>query len=254
MIRPWMGVLAVVLGVAATPSVAMAQDTVAPTINIASPTDGASFTVGQVVNASYACTDDPGPVTECAGPVASDAALNTTQAGTFQFTVTARDQAGNTATRTHSYTVAQQETDPGDVGGDAPATLQLSLGAAPTFSPFIPGMTQSYTTSTTATVVSTALDATLSVADPSSQNTGHLVNGTYFLPAALEVGAAHSGAQVESTAPVGGSANPTSILTWGGPASEVITLMFRQNIAVTDALRTGAYAKTLTFTLSTTNP
>jgi hypothetical protein len=254
MIRPWMGVLAVVLGVAATPSVAMAQDTVAPTINIASPTDGQSFTVGQVVNASYACTDDPGPVTECAGPVASGAALNTAQAGTFQFTVTARDQAGNVATKAHSYTVAQQDTDPGDIGGDTPATLQLSLGSAPTFSPFIPGSTQSYTTSTTATVVSSAADATLSVADPSSQNTGHLVNGSYFLPAALEVGAAHAGGPTPSTAPVGGSASPTSILTWNGPASEVITLMFKQSINVTDALRTGAYAKTLTFTLSTTNP
>jgi hypothetical protein len=249
-----MGVLAVVLGVAATPSVAMAQDSVAPTINIASPADGQSFTVGQPVNASYACTDDPGPVTECAGPVASGSALNTSQAGSFQFTVTARDQAGNMSTKTHNYTVVQQDTDPGDVGGDTPATLQLTLGAAPTFSPFLPGMTQSYTTTTTATVVSTAADATLSVADPSSQNTGHLVNGSYFLPSALEVGAAHAEQTVASTAPVGGSANPTSILTWNGPASEAITLMFKQNIAVADALRTGAYAKTLTFTLSTTNP
>ena len=36
--------------------------------------------------------------------------------------------------------------------------------------------------STNANVISTAGDATLSVADPSAQNTGHLVNGTFFLP------------------------------------------------------------------------
>ena len=92
------------------------------------------------------------------------------------------------------------------------------------------------------------------MADPSSQNTGHLVNGTYFLPAALEVGARHT-PPVTSTAPVGGTAAPTNIFSWSTAATETITLGFKQsNIAVTDALRTGAYAKTLTFTLSTTAP
>jgi hypothetical protein len=33
-----------------------------------------------------------------------------------------------------------------------------------------------------------------------------------------------------------------------------VTLAFKQPIAATDALRTGSYAKMLTFTLSTTNP
>ena len=33
-----------------------------------------------------------------------------------------------------------------------------------------------------------------------------------------------------------------------------MTLNFRQTIAANDALRTGAYGKTLTFTLSTTTP
>ena len=32
------------------------------------------------------------------------------------------------------------------------------------------------------------------------------------------------------------------------------TLDFQQRIASTDALRTGTYSKTLTYTLSTTNP
>jgi hypothetical protein len=59
---------------------------------------------------------------------------------------------------------------------------------------------------------------------------------------------------VTSTAPVGGTAAPTTILNWTDVTVETITLGFKQNIAVTDALRTGAYAKSLTFTLSTTAP
>ena len=33
-----------------------------------------------------------------------------------------------------------------------------------------------------------------------------------------------------------------------------MTLLFKQPVAANDALRTGAYSKTLTFTLSTTTP
>jgi hypothetical protein len=44
-------------------------------------------------------------------------------------------------------------------------------------------------------------------------------------------------------------------LTYAGPVSnDQATLTFSQAIGSTDALRTGTYAKTLTFTLSTTNP
>ena len=56
-------------------------------------------------------------------------------------------------------------------------------------------------------------------------------------------------------AAVGGSANPTSLLTYGGPVSnDQVTLGFRQAIGQNEALRTGTYSKTLTFTLSTTTP
>jgi hypothetical protein len=43
--------------------------------------------------------------------------------------------------------------------------------------------------------------------------------------------------------------------TWDGPISNgMIDLTFRQAIGANDAIRTGTYSKTLTFTLSTTNP
>ena len=137
----------------------------------------------------------------------------------------------------------------GTVGGSVPATLALTLGTPATFGAFTPGLAKDYTASTTANVISTAGDATLSVADPSATNTGKLVNGTFALPQTLQ--ASGGGA----FAPVGGSASPTTLKTWTAPTSnEAATVMFKQSIAATDALRTGTYSKTLTFTLSTTTP
>ena len=37
-------------------------------------------------------------------------------------------------------------------------------------------------------------------------------------------------------------------------SNDPVTINFKQSIGATDALRTGTYAKTLTFTLSTTTP
>ncbi len=140
-------------------------------------------------------------------------------------------------------------------GGTVPATLSLTLGLPATFAPFIPGVGNTYEASTTANVISTAGDALLSVADPSSQNTGHLVNGTFFLPQPLQArarNAANTGTPYNN---VGSSASPLNLLTWDGPVSnDALTLGFSQRINANDALRTGAYSKTLTFTLSTTQP
>ena len=51
------------------------------------------------------------------------------------------------------------------------------------------------------------------------------------------------------------SGTPLSLVAWATPISNaVLTLGFQQPVAATDALRAGQYAKTLTFTLSTTTP
>ena len=64
---------------------------------------------------------------------------------------------------------------------------------------------------------------------------GHLMNGTFALPQPLQVSFDHS--------------------SWSAPVSnDPVAITFKQPIAATDALRTGTYSKTLTFTLSTTNP
>ena len=110
-------------------------------------------------------------------------------------------------------------------------------------------MAQVYSASTTANVISTAGNATLSVADPSTTATGRLVNGAFSLPQAL---LASGGGEF---LPVGGVAAPITLRTWTAPVSnDSRTISFRQAIGAGDALRTGTYSKTLTFTLSTTEP
>ncbi|HET6548006.1 MAG TPA: hypothetical protein VFG79_06115, partial [Solirubrobacter sp.] len=109
-----------------------------------------------------------------------------------------------------------------------------------------------------ATVLSTAADATLTVADVSDTDTGHLVNGEWALPQALQAEGASSnqyGHGSGAPAEVGGWTNPTTLVTYDGPvANDPATVTFTQGIGEADALRTGIYTKTLTFTLSTTNP
>ena len=84
---------------------------------------------------------------------------------------------------------------------------------------------------------------------------GHLVNGSFSLPQALTAKAASAAGSGRAFAPVGAATNPTTLLTYAGPVSnDAVTVSFQQAIGASDALRTGSYSKTLTFTLSTTNP
>src|SRR3954452_12438578 len=78
----------------------------------------------------------------------------------------------------------------GSAGGNVPATLALTLGQPASFGPFTPGVAKDYTASTTANVISSAGDATLSVVDPSANVPGHLVNGAFSLPQAVQAGVA----------------------------------------------------------------
>ncbi len=136
-----------------------------------------------------------------------------------------------------------------------PATLSLTLGAPAAFGAFTPGVARDYFASTTANVISTAGDATLSVADPSSRRPGHLVNGAFSLPQPLQARARNAANTGTAYNNVGSSASPLNLLTYSAPVSnDAVSLEFKQSIGASDALRTGSYAKTLTFTLSTTTP
>jgi dipeptidyl aminopeptidase/acylaminoacyl peptidase len=119
---------------------------------------------------------------------------------------------------------------PATVGGTVTAVLSLSIAPAAGLGTFVPGIAHVYEATVPASVTSTAGDATLSVSDP-----GYLANGTYVLPQPLQVLGVPR--------------------TWDGPTTnDAFTIIVRQAIGANDALRTGSYSKTLTFTLSTTTP
>ncbi|MDA0168134.1 FG-GAP-like repeat-containing protein [Solirubrobacter taibaiensis] len=209
-------------------------DPVAPTITIGSPLDGAKVPVGTAATVSFSCDDD-NTVASCMAtdrgrPILNGGALSTgpEDIGPHTIVVTARDAAGNTTTKSVTYDVVVVAS--GGVGGTVPAVLSLTLGPAASFPPFIPGVMNDYTATTTATVLTTAGDATLSYSDP-----GRMTNGTFSLAEPLRIQLAKS--------------------VWTGPASnETVGITFKQLIKANDPLRTGTYSKSVTFTLSTTTP
>ncbi|MBE2319837.1 hypothetical protein DVA67_027985 [Solirubrobacter sp. CPCC 204708] len=204
------------------------QDFTGPTAS--STNEGAGYKQGSTVPAAFTCAD-PAGVQSCTASVTN---LDTASIGRHSYTVTAVDNAGNQSMTTVNYMVNSTDV-AGSAGGTVAATLSLSMGTAPAFAPFVPGVAQEYTASTTPTVTSTAGDATLSVTDPSTTNKGHLVNGSFVLPQPLQ--------------------GLGTVKTYTGPVSnDKPTITFKQAIGANDALRTGTYSKTLTFTLSTTNP
>jgi len=145
----------------------------------------------------------------------------------------------------------------GTVGGDVPSSLNLQINSAfGSFGAFVPAVARNYETALAATVTTTTGDAALSVSDPSSTATGHLVNGAFSLPSVLQARAANAAQPNPPYAPLSETPGaPVELLTWSGPTtSEAVTLGFRQAIGASDVLRAGSYSKTLTFTLSTTTP
>ncbi len=154
-------------------------------------------------------------------------ALPASLPGTAKVTVTSAD---GTSSRVYNVDLIPADIHDGTVGGTVPATLSLTLGPAASFGAFTAGVAHTYEASTTANVTSTAGDAALTVSDP-----GHLTNGAFALPQPLQVLGVPR--------------------TWSAPVSnDAFVIGFKQDIAANDALRTGTYSKTLTFTLSTTTP
>ena len=117
----------------------------------------------------------------------------------------------------------------GTVNGTVPATLAITLGAPATFGPFAVGVDKLYTAQTTATVTSTAGEATLTA------STGKLANGAFSLAEPLQI--------------------DLSQAAWNAPVTNAaVTVTARQHIGANEPLRTGAYSTTVTLTLSTTTP
>src|SRR5215213_422076 len=83
-------------------------DSTKPTISITTPANGATYAPGQAVAASYSCADEAGGsgLKSCVGTVANGANIDTATLGQNSFTVTAKDNANNSDTKTVTYTVA----------------------------------------------------------------------------------------------------------------------------------------------------
>ena len=140
-----------------------------------------------------------------------------------------------------------------DIGATVPFTLALSVDGPAKFGAIMPGVTAEYVTSVAAKVTSTAGEATLAVADPSTTAPGKLVNGTYVLESPLQVRAVNAATPNSAFAPVAGA--PSTLLTYPRAiSSDSVTLAFKQPVASSETLRAGNYGKSLTFTLSTTTP
>jgi uncharacterized protein YjiK len=136
----------------------------------------------------------------------------------------------------------------GDVIAAVPSQMVLTLGAPAAFGPLTIGTAKDFLATTSATVSSTAGDATLSVVDAGTTAPGHLVNGAFSLPQALLVDA--DGGDYVTL-----SGTPATLKTYGTPITDDnVAIGLEQPIGANDALRSGGYSKTLTFTLSTTTP
>jgi hypothetical protein len=89
-------------------TVTLRRDSAAPAITISSPADGTAVALGAPLTAAFSCADPAGGtgLASCTGTTANGAALDTSTGGAHTLTVTAADVAGNTSTKSVSYTVA----------------------------------------------------------------------------------------------------------------------------------------------------
>jgi hypothetical protein len=105
-------------------------DITPPQIDLRTPSDGATYELGSNVTVDYSCSDPGGSgVIFCSGDLPNGAPLNTSQAGTFRFSVTAVDKVAH-ITETHiTYTIVDRR--PPRVEIQSPlADHQYSLGSA----------------------------------------------------------------------------------------------------------------------------
>jgi Ca2+-binding RTX toxin-like protein len=104
-------------------------DTIDPQIAITTPPQGATYTQGQSVAASYSCIDEDSGVATCQGSVPDGANIDTSSTGTKTFTVNATDNAGNTSSVSHTYTVNAQTTSCTKTGTANAETISGTSGA-----------------------------------------------------------------------------------------------------------------------------
>jgi glucose/arabinose dehydrogenase len=223
------------------------DDTPGPDPQAATTTSSlVNFGIGKSGGVSYKWAFDDGSTAD--GASVSHAFLT---GGPHKGTLTVTYADGSTASK--DVTAEVPTTVSTTVGANVTPTLALTLGVPASFGTFAAGVPNTYSAGTTANIVSTAGNALLVVTDTSSLAPGHLVNGTSVLAQSLKARATNAANPNTAFGTVSGS--PLSLLSYPMEISnDAVALQFQQPIAANDALRSGSYSKTLTFTLSTTAP
>ena len=224
---------------------------------------------GSPTSYTYQWEDCNATGAECssiAGATAGEYTLtNADVTHTIRVAVTANNSSGASLPAASAATAEVQGVvaKPAIVEGAVPFTQTLTSECAPVvLGPFKPAKTEKYNGTCVLKATSTAAESKLVAEDPSATDKGHLVQvyekgkvkETYFLPEALETNAANS--------PQGGTGSaltslvtPVTLLTYAKPfAEDEATVTFNQKIGLHDHLHTGTYQKTITLTLSTTEP
>lgn len=80
------------------------------TISITTPAVAATYTVGQAVTAAFTCSDTANIIQSCVGTVPNGSNVDTSTAGSHDFTVTATNTRGESSARTVSYSVSAAAT------------------------------------------------------------------------------------------------------------------------------------------------
>jgi CSLREA domain-containing protein len=99
-----------------------------PAITITTPANGATYTHGQLVKASYKCTEggSVNPISSCSGTVPSGSAINTSTLGSHSFTVHATDLLGAQVSKSVSYTVRKAPNLKVTFKGDGHGTVKVN--------------------------------------------------------------------------------------------------------------------------------
>jgi plastocyanin len=225
-------------------TVEMTGTVIVEPIETPTPTPTPTQTATPTATPTQTATPTPTP-TQTATPTATP-----TQTATP--TPTPTQTATPTPTPTPTATPA-----PGEVPITAvvPSVLALTLNT-PTavLGPITPGVAQTYDATLAAVVTSSAGNATLTAAD-AGDGSGKLTNGTMQFASPLLLKATNAEHPSSAFAPLTGTANPLTLLTWSSEtASDPVTISVRQAVAANEPLLAGGYSKTITFTLSTTQP
>jgi hypothetical protein len=201
------------------------------------------------------CNSSGTSCTSVAGATSTEYTLTSADIGhTVRVVIVAHNGSGPSAPAESAATAVVTASVGIVVEGVVPFTQTLAATCSPVvLGPFVPGKTHEYSNTCVLKATSTAAQSKLVAEDASPTHTGHLVQGTYFLPEPLESKAA------STQGGIGGVFTslvaPATLLTYAKPFSEdEATVTFNQKIGLHDSLHTGTYSKTITLTLSTTEP